>query len=76
MDFGNPFVLFYEKINKRQKSLYKTPTLIGLNNIGASCFMNPTLQCLSQTESLSNFFLNENNKDKIINNNIALENIN
>ena len=38
--------------------------------------MNPTLQCLSQTESLRNFFLNENNKDKIINNNIALENIN
>ena len=27
--------------------LYNTPTLIGLNKIGATCFMNSTLQCLS-----------------------------
>ena len=27
--------------------------------------MNATLQCLSQTKSLTNYFLNENNKDKI-----------
>ena len=33
-----------------------------------------TLQCLSQTKALTNYFLNENNKDKIINNNIALKN--
>ena len=56
--------------------LYKFPTLIGLNNIGATCFMNSTLQCLSQTEELTNYFLKENNKDKIINNNIALNNKN
>ena len=51
--------------------LYKKPTLIGLNNIGATCFMNATLQCLSQTEALTNYFLKEKNKNKIINNNIA-----
>ena len=33
--------------------------------------MNATLQCLSQTESLTNYFLNEKNKNQIINNNIA-----
>jgi len=53
---------------------YAKPTLIGLNNIGATCFINATLQCLSQTKALTNYFLNENNKDKIINNNIALKN--
>jgi ubiquitin C-terminal hydrolase len=53
---------------------YTKPTLIGLNNIGATCFINATLQCLSQTKALTNYFLNENNKDKIINNNIALKN--
>ena len=52
----------------------KNPTLIGLNNISATCFMNSTLQCLSQTKSLTYFFLNKNNEHRIINNNIALNN--
>ena len=52
-------------------SEYVLPTLIGLNNIGATCFMNATLQCLSQTKALTNYFLKESNKDKIINNNFA-----
>ena len=47
--------------------LYKTPTLIGLNNIGATCFMNATLQCLSQTKNLTNYFLKEINQEKINN---------
>jgi len=38
--------------------------------------MNLTLQCLSQTKELTNYFLNEKNKDRIINNNIALKNKN
>ena len=57
-------------------SLYKNPTLVGLNNIGATCFMNSTLQCLSQTEALTNFFLKESNLDLIINNNLAFKNKN
>ena len=50
---------------------YDSPTLIGLNNIGATCYLNSTLQCLSQTKALTKYFLKEKNKDKIINNNIA-----
>ncbi len=54
-------------------STYNQPTLIGLDNIGATCFMNATLQCLSQTEPLSNYFLKEKNKNRIINNNYKLK---
>ena len=38
--------------------------------------MNSTLQCLSQTESLTNYFLKEKNTNKIFNNNIAKLNSN
>jgi ubiquitin C-terminal hydrolase len=57
------------KFSKTPLKLYIRPTLIGLNNIGSTCFMNATLQCLSQTEDLANYFLNINNQEKIINNN-------
>ena len=36
--------------------------------------MNATLQCFSHTEILTNYFLNENNTNKIYNNNIARTN--
>ena len=55
---------------------YCQPTLVGLDNIEATSFMNATLQCLSQTEELTNFFLNKNNREIIINNNKALNNKN
>ena len=50
---------------------YLKPTLVGLQNIGATCFMNATLQCLSQTQKLTNYFLKSEHLQKIINNNIA-----
>ena len=56
--------------------LYQEPTLIGLNNIGATCFMNSTLQCLSQTKSLTNYFLKKSKFQIIMNNNIAKQNKN
>ena len=57
--------------------LYKEPTLIGLQNIGATCFMNATLQCLSQTADLTNYFLDEQRSlNQIMNNNIAKQNRN
>ena len=34
------------------------PILIGLNNIGATCYMNASLQCFSNTKKLSEYFLN------------------
>ena len=52
------------------------PALIGLNNIGATCFMNSTLQCMSQIGEFSSYFLNEKNNTAIINNNIARKNDN
>ena len=36
--------------------------LIGLNNIGATCYMNATLQCLSNTKPLKEYFLNYKDK--------------
>ena len=68
-----------KKINRvipKPLDSYNSPTLIGLNNIGATCFMNSTLQCLSQTKALTNYFLNIKNKEAIKNNNIALKNKN
>jgi len=53
---------------------YEKPTLIGLNNIGSTCYKNSVLQCLSQTHDLTNYILKEENKEKIINNNIAKKN--
>ena len=35
----------------------KKPILVGLNNIGATCYMNATLQCLSNTKKLTEYFL-------------------
>jgi hypothetical protein len=51
----------------------KEPTLVGLNNIGATCYMNATLQCLSNTTKLTTYFLKMfkyeiNNKNKIMSN--------
>ena len=65
----------YHKPNNDRDFPYKL-TLIGLNNIGATCYLNSTLQCLSQTKALTKYFLNKKNRDKIINNNIAKKNKN
>ena len=43
----------------RKKDLKKDfplPPLIGLKNVGATCYMNATLQCLSQIKKLTHYF--------------------
>ena len=48
---------------------------IGLENInGKSSFINACIQCLSYTIPLTNYFLNKDNRDRIIKNNISINN--
>ena len=54
-------------IEKRRKELL--PTEIGLQNIGATCYMNATLQALSNTDKFTEYFLDkypkiQNNSNK------------
>ena len=44
---------------------YRDPILVGLNNIGATCYMNATLQCLSNTKKLTEYFLKEFKNDNL-----------
>ena len=66
-NFGNNFDSFDNNIDSIDinfdnsigfivKNIHKEPK-IGLNNIGATCYMNATLQCFSHTIKLSNYFL-------------------
>ena len=59
---------FFPKTSDKKVSF---PGLIGLNNIGATCYMNATLQCFSNTPKLRSYLLDketyqdlENNKAK------------
>ena len=54
-----------DKIKERNKTI-----LVGLNNIGATCYMNATLQCLSNTKKLTEYFLNSftQKEDQIMSN--------
>ena len=48
-----------DTIKPKKKSIkneFNAPPLIGLKNVGATCYMNATLQCLSQIEGLINYF--------------------
>ena len=58
-DFNNSNpTIFNEEIGFIAANINEEP-MIGLGNIGATCYMNATLQCLSHTIKLSNYFLNE-----------------
>ena len=57
-----------ERKFKRIREFYippnSPPILIGLNNIGATCYMNASLQCLSNTKKLTEYFLYKYKTDK------------
>ena len=45
------------KIKTKKKIIMDKPSLIGLENIGGTCYMNASLQCMSNVIELSRFFL-------------------
>ena len=59
------FINFYP--DKLTISSFKNPPLIGLVNVGATCYMNATLQCFSNIDLLTDFILI--NKDILKNQN-------
>lgn len=60
-------------IYSRQISKFNKPLLIGLNNLGFTCYLNAILQCLNQTEPLTNYFLSDEGVSKVKNNNLLLK---
>ena len=61
-----------QTINRDIKNNYSMPPLIGLDNIGATCYMNATLQCLCNIPKFVNYFKYNNHlKEKVRNDVIA-----
>ena len=62
-----PPIMDYQEIDQLgylASQIYSEPKT-GLANIGATCYMNATLQCLSHTIKLVNFFLDPRNGNAI-----------
>ena len=55
---------------KAEEEYNETPGVCGLSNIGNTCFMNSMLQCLSNAETLTTYFLSKQFKRDINEDNI------
>ena len=49
-------------------SLVQRPSFRGLDNVGATCYMNATLQCLANIKPITDYFLNPNKYFKLYEN--------
>ena len=62
IEIDNTTPVIYRSI----KDEFKVPPKMGLKNVGATCYMNASLQCLNHIEKLVNYFKYDNNLEKII----------
>jgi len=65
-----------DKFNTKSFHDIKQTPMIGLQNIGQTCYMNAALQCFSNTKALTNYFLNYNNLIVLKANTIIINEIN
>ena len=63
---------YLDKCNIKSFKEVAYPPMIGLKNIGQTCYMNAALQCFSNTRALTSYFLNSNKLDIIKNNTIII----
>jgi len=60
IEFENNKNKIIDDLNNQQNETI----LIGLNNIGQNCYINSTLQCLSNTNKLTEYFLTKYNQSR------------
>ena len=69
-----PFIPIDTELNGNIQDIrtkYIYPTLIGLENIGATCYMNATLQCFCHIDKFVNFFKYNKQANEIYQNNLT-----
>ena len=50
-------------------NFYNLPSFRGLDNVGATCYMNATLQCLTNIKPITDYLLNQNKYSYLLNQN-------